>query len=658
MYFDIIWQGHIVKPFLCSDTSDHVHFRKCALVGIAVLLVVAVQGANSQTTHQISDSEQDAHTQFVQKVFSDFIPNHGGSIIVVKNGTEMIMKHHGTVAIDSTEAITSDTAFRSGTMGEIIIAILALDLYEQGKLNLSEPINTYLNGTGVSIINPFEQNVTAEMLLTHRSGLESIFLGNLVFSEKELVPLETLLKARKPKVVWEPGRLVSNSPMDYTLLAFVIEQIVGQDFQNYAQATFFNPLGLVNSGIAPGIDGNKIAKEYAVGGQIISRGYYNLYPSFGFYTTPLDLLKLMKILQQPTMGILNASTAALVRTGQWRISESTTALTYGLAEKQIFGNKVIMKAGGTRGATTVMYWDPVTNTSIAAWINIGDYKPFFRLIEDYWQVMEPDRINQPLPVLADDIGFFSIRRYVGTYWDVTFIRSTLEKSLKLSLGVMNRQVPQEIHVGEENDTLVTEIRIGDQSYRDVWYLVNETTFVHSNSTEYLVFIEQSGEVFLYITLWNMPTYFERIPFVQAVETQYALLGFALGVFMVSFLAVFMVPDYRNKYLDRRIHFIDRFPYSIIVQSSMLNIIFPFVFESALGFLDPGEFTLGLPLLIRLILLIPILSVFFFLGFIAYLWVQRKEIKTRRDRLFFLTYVLGNIVYFYVLNDVRLIGYYY
>ncbi len=255
-------------------------------------------------------------------------------------------------------------------------------------------------------------------------------------------------------------------------------------------------------------------------------------------------------------------------------------------------------------------------------------------------------------------GFFALRKYTGIYRDTDFIRTTFEKSLMISTSPKLRRDPLEIGVNTEEDNLVTEFSLFDKEHTYKWKQVNQTLFVQENSTEFLQFFEMDGKIYLYTTLFGMPKYFEKIPFLQADTTQFGLLVFAEAIFMIAFLSVFLVPRFRKTYLDRKMHFIDRLPYSIMIQSGTLNLVFPFLFDSITSTLPQKSFVTGIPLGVKAILLLPIVSIFLFLTFSTYLWVMRRNLGDKRQQMFYLAYWIGNVTYIYVLANLNLIGFHY
>ncbi|MDF2939433.1 MAG: (Serine-type) D-alanyl-D-alanine carboxypeptidase [Gammaproteobacteria bacterium] len=164
---------------------------------------------------------------------SAYIPN--GTKINALSGT---MTKHGNVPI------TTSSLFPIGGITRTFTAALILQLEQQGKLNINDPLGKYIN------TYPNWSNITIKQLLNHTSG---------VFSYDEISHWWLHL-AFHPDQVWTPNQLTdiaySNQPYfapgqgwrftgtDYILLGMVIEKVTGQSVSDLIQQKFIQPLKL------------------------------------------------------------------------------------------------------------------------------------------------------------------------------------------------------------------------------------------------------------------------------------------------------------------------------------------------------------------------------------------------------------------------------
>src|SRR5215472_14626981 len=64
---------------------------------------------------------------------------------------------------------TADTVYRVGSVSKLFTDIAVMQLVEQGKLDLDEPVTKYL--PDFKPINKFDKAITLRMLMSHRAGL-------------------------------------------------------------------------------------------------------------------------------------------------------------------------------------------------------------------------------------------------------------------------------------------------------------------------------------------------------------------------------------------------------------------------------------------------------------------------------------------------------
>jgi CubicO group peptidase (beta-lactamase class C family) len=84
-------------------------------------------------------------------------------------------------------------------------------------------------------------------LLTHTPGYDDFYIGKSSRTEKEALPLGEFLKKHLPERITEPGEVFMYSNMGMALAAFLVEEITGKDFEQYAIENLFIPLDMNKS---------------------------------------------------------------------------------------------------------------------------------------------------------------------------------------------------------------------------------------------------------------------------------------------------------------------------------------------------------------------------------------------------------------------------
>ncbi len=119
----------------------------------------------------------------------------------------------------------------------------AMILEEQGRLNLDQPVASYL----AALSDSAKAGITVGMLLTHRGGLEAFAPLFRQFRGREQYLEQINLRPLKAP----PGTRTEYSDWDLILLQLVIERITGQPLDQFVQESVFRPLGMQDTGYNP-----------------------------------------------------------------------------------------------------------------------------------------------------------------------------------------------------------------------------------------------------------------------------------------------------------------------------------------------------------------------------------------------------------------------
>lgn len=174
---------------------------------------------------------------------------------VVRNGKIVHASASGQKSATDDRPIEMDDLFRIYSMSKPITAVAAMQLYEQGKFQLTDPVSKFIpelknlkvmkNGKVV----PAQNQMTMQQLLNHTAGLSYGFDPNDpvdqayqkadLWGAKDLDEFITKVAALPLK--FEPGEQWHYSiAVDVTGL--VVERLSGQSFDAYLKEHIFDPL--------------------------------------------------------------------------------------------------------------------------------------------------------------------------------------------------------------------------------------------------------------------------------------------------------------------------------------------------------------------------------------------------------------------------------
>lgn len=147
--------------------------------------------------------------------------------------------------------VAVDSIFAIASMTKAVTSVAALQLVEQGKVKLDEPVAKFLpqldkpevlegfDAAGKPILRPAKTPITLKHLLTHTSGLCYDFWDEQMFrfsTQPPSAPPRTL-----QPLMFEPGaRWQYGQGVDWT--GRLVEKISGMSLEDYFQAKIFRPL--------------------------------------------------------------------------------------------------------------------------------------------------------------------------------------------------------------------------------------------------------------------------------------------------------------------------------------------------------------------------------------------------------------------------------
>lgn len=165
---------------------------------------------------------------------------------VVKDGKVISQNGLGFADAAKVQPVDAEsTVFRAASNGKVFVALSALLVEADGRLDLRTDVNSILRHTRISA--NLDAPVTLDHLLTHTGGFEDRFFGGLAASPESVVPLSEYLGTRMPQRVFPPGCWLSYSNHGMALAGLVIADAAGKQFDDLVEAIIFQPLGMAHS---------------------------------------------------------------------------------------------------------------------------------------------------------------------------------------------------------------------------------------------------------------------------------------------------------------------------------------------------------------------------------------------------------------------------
>ena len=228
-----------------------------------------------------------------------------GSVLVSDQGKVIYKKGFGMANMEWGIPNQPNTKHRLGSITKQFTAMLILQLVAEGKLDLQEPIITYLpdypKATG--------DIITTHHLLTHTSGIPNYtsfpkFMADE--SRNPYSPEDFVKKFDEKELDFTPGEKFSYSNSGYFLLGVIVEKLSGKTYEQMLQENIFTPLEMNDTGYDNHGD---ILKNRATGYEKQGKNYRNSryldmtipYAAGSMYSTVEDLYKWDQALYTTTL---------------------------------------------------------------------------------------------------------------------------------------------------------------------------------------------------------------------------------------------------------------------------------------------------------------------------------------------------------------------
>lgn len=181
----------------------------------------------------------------------------GNAVSVCIDGKEVFSYASGYADVENKIPMTPDHYVNIYSCSKVATVTAALQLYEQGKLRLDEPLYAFIPEYREVMIQKDDKlqkartPITLWNLLTMTSGLTYNTWSEGIENARILTGgrMDTLAVAKciaQDPLAFEPGTSWQYG-LSHDVLAAVVEVITGKKFRNYVQENIFEPLGMTHS---------------------------------------------------------------------------------------------------------------------------------------------------------------------------------------------------------------------------------------------------------------------------------------------------------------------------------------------------------------------------------------------------------------------------
>ena len=199
----------------------------------------------------------------------------GTACLVARHGQIAYLDHYGLRDKERDLPVETDTIYRFFSMTKPATSIAAMQLYEQGRFGLSDPIERYIPGfanmkvlVGGSptspMLRPASTPMTIHSLLTHTSGLTYDFMNatavdamyrarGFATGARGRTTEEVVATLAELPLLCDPGT-EWNYSMSTDVIGHLIEVLTDQPLDEYLSENVFDPLGMIDTGFSVATD--------------------------------------------------------------------------------------------------------------------------------------------------------------------------------------------------------------------------------------------------------------------------------------------------------------------------------------------------------------------------------------------------------------------
>lgn len=396
------------RNFLASGTAGAV------ALAAAKLAVVDLHGASKKNRNSSENALDNFVAEYMRAMNSPAITlgtaNKGGTVRVAA---------YGWNDLETKQRLTPDELFHIGSITKSFVAIVLLQLRDEGKLDLEQPILEYL--PWLPIESTFGA-ITTHHLLTHTSGLPDALT---------LFPTDPNTKWRQ---AYAPGEKFYYSNLGFDILGHLVESLDGRTWPTAVRVRILEKIRMTAThGNIMNDQREHTAKSYVPYyedrpyprmGKLAPAGNFQFDDAAGsIASTAHDMTLYAQMLlnrgQGPNGRIFSEESFALMSKPHIKADEfgPTASYGYGIAVDTLDKHPVLRHTGGMPSFASAILLDLESGNGAFASINaMQGYRPT-QVVQYAVQLMNAGESKTQIapPAIEDPAVVPNAADYVGTY---------------------------------------------------------------------------------------------------------------------------------------------------------------------------------------------------------------------------------------------------
>lgn len=255
-------------------------------------------------------------------------PQFASAAVGIFQGDEVLLsEHYGKTDMENSIPADENAVYEWGSISKTLIWVSAMQLWEQGLLDLDRDVREYLPEGFFQHLS-YDEPITMMNLMNHNAGWQETTRPIWKTDESAILPLREELQAIEPAQIHRPGEIAAYSNYGAAVAGYVVECVSGVDYCEYVHKNIFEPLGMEHTALDPAHSDNEwvYAKRremkiysFGIGGAVDLGSYLNYvpaYPAGAAAGTLSDLMTYARALVNDDAPLFkNPETQALMFTG-------------------------------------------------------------------------------------------------------------------------------------------------------------------------------------------------------------------------------------------------------------------------------------------------------------------------------------------------------
>lgn len=235
-----------------------------ALFAGVVLSAVTLTSASAEEVNNELALPSGATVETVLREFDDKASELGGSepgfasaaVGIFKGDVTLFSGYFGKTDIENNVPADENSVYEWGSISKTLIWVSAMQLWEQGLLDLDRDVREYLPDGFFRHLS-YDEPITMLNLMNHNAGWQETTRPIWKTDENTILPLGEELQAIEPAQVHRPGEVTAYSNYGAAVAGYVIECVSGTDYCEYVHKNIFEPLGMEHTALNPAHSDNE-----------------------------------------------------------------------------------------------------------------------------------------------------------------------------------------------------------------------------------------------------------------------------------------------------------------------------------------------------------------------------------------------------------------